>query len=269
MLRQRLLTAAVLIPVGIVVIWFGGWALALLLALFFGLAAYELGQIFAGGGHKPAIWLVVAACAAMPLAQHAFGTMGSMLSVIVLVLTATFWFVMRYEAGQDSAAVDFMVTLGGTLYIGGLGVCLVALRDMPDGMYWLFLTIVAVALADTGAYFIGSKFGKHLFAPRVSPKKTWEGYAGGVVFSALSGWGVGALCHLYAPAISGLDGLIVGLVLGLFCPLGDLGESLMKRPFGLKNSSNLLPGHGGMLDRIDSWLWAGVLAYLLVRFWLG
>jgi len=269
MLRQRLITAAVLIPLGVAVIWFGGWALAVLLALFFGLAAYELGNIFAGGGHKPAIWLLAAACMAMPLVQHAFGSIGSMLTVIVTVLTATAWFVMRYEAGQDSAAVDFMVTLGGTLYIGGLGVCLIALRDLPDGMYWLFIAIVAVALADTGAYFIGSSLGKHRFAPRVSPRKTWEGYAGGVVFSALGGLGVAALCHPAAPAISAVDGLILGLTLGLLCPLGDLGESLLKRPFGLKNSSNLLPGHGGMLDRIDSWLWAGVLGYILVRFWLG
>jgi phosphatidate cytidylyltransferase len=269
MLRQRLITATVLIPLGIGLIYVGGWALAVLLALFYGLAAYELGRIFEIGGHKPAVWLLTAACGLMPLAQYAFGTLGSMLTIIALVLVSTFWFVVRYEAGQEGAALDFMITLGGALYIGGLGVFLIAMRDLPNGMHWLVLVIAAVGLADTGAYWIGSRLGKHKFAPRTSPKKTWEGYFGGILFSTLGGWGFASLWHLAVPAMTGLDGIILGLVMGILCPLGDLGESLLKRPFGLKDSSHLLPGHGGMLDRIDSWLWAGVLGYILVRFFLG
>jgi phosphatidate cytidylyltransferase len=103
-------------------------------------------------------------------------------------------------------------------------------------------------------------------SPRLSPKKSWEGYAAGVAGAALAGAGLAALyanvLHR-APTVTPVAGLVLGLVLGLVTPLGDVGISMMKREMLVKDTGNLLPGHGGVLDRIDSWLWAGVLGYYL------
>jgi phosphatidate cytidylyltransferase len=114
---------------------------------------------------------------------------------------------------------------------------------------------------------IGKRFGKHQLSPRVSPKKTWEGYLGGILFAMILTPLLAAGWHLRAPAVTPLDGLIIGAVISVFAPLGDLGESMLKRQFGLKDSSNLLPGHGGAMDRIDTWLWAAAIGYYLVL-WL-
>jgi phosphatidate cytidylyltransferase len=92
---------------------------------------------------------------------------------------------------------------------------------------------------------------------------------GGILFSMLFTALIAALWHLRAPAITPLAGLIIGAVMSILCPIGDLGESMLKRQFGLKDSSNLLPGHGGIFDRIDSWLWAGVIGYYLVLLLTG
>jgi phosphatidate cytidylyltransferase len=105
-------------------------------------------------------------------------------------------------------------------------------------------------------------------APRLSPKKTWEGFAGGVLTSTLSGALIGALWGLVTPALTPGRGAFLGLALGVLTPLGDLGESMIKRQFGEKDSSHLLPGHGGVFDRIDSWLWAAVIGYyMIVALW--
>jgi phosphatidate cytidylyltransferase len=118
-----------------------------------------------------------------------------------------------------------------------------------------------------GAYLIGRSMGRHKLAPRLSPKKTWEGYLGGIASSLLCG----ALLAYWFGMILGPEagftlqrGLLVGLAMGVLPTLGDLGESLIKRQVGAKDSSHLLPGHGGFFDRIDSWLWAGVIGYYLI-----
>jgi phosphatidate cytidylyltransferase len=105
-------------------------------------------------------------------------------------------------------------------------------------------------------------------AAALSPHKTIEGYLGGAFTAAITGYAAGALSGLFNPAFSGLTGLLVGSVVGILCPLGDLGKSLFKRQFNLKHTSNLIPGHGGALDRIDTWLWAGVIGYYLITFFL-
>ncbi|MDZ4158765.1 MAG: CDP-archaeol synthase, partial [Anaerolineaceae bacterium] len=108
---------------------------------------------------------------------------------------------------------------------------------------------------------------RHKLAPRVSPRKTWEGYLGGIVTGCAGTVLFAALWNLAAPAITPLKGLVIGLVLPVLAPLGDLGESMLKRQFGIKDSSSILPGHGGVLDRIDTWIWAGVLGYYMIT-WL-
>ena len=98
---------------------------------------------------------------------------------------------------------------------------------------------------------------------RVSPNKSWEGYIGGVVVSILATTLLAAGIHLFIPAVSALAGLVMGTVISILAPLGDFGESMLKRPFGIKDSSDRIPGHGGFLDRIDAFLWAAVIGYYL------
>ena len=134
----------------------------------------------------------------------------------------------------------------------------------------LLLSLVAVWVADTAAYFIGTAYGKRRLAPRLSPKKSWEGYLSGVFFGIL-------LTPLFLflfqrlglpsdPAFSLTNASLLGFALSVLPTFGDLGESMIKRQMKVKDASQLLPGHGGVLDRIDSWLWALPIAYYLVQF---
>ena len=124
---------------------------------------------------------------------------------------------------------------------------------------------------DTGAYSIGATYGKHKMAPRLSPKKSWEGYIAGLVTSvAVGAFFSYAFASLSPQPLSGLitplQGGFLGLVIGALAPLGDLGESMLKRQGGLKDSSNVFPGHGGFFDRIDSWIWGAALGYFVIQF---
>jgi phosphatidate cytidylyltransferase len=125
--------------------------------------------------------------------------------------------------------------------------------------------------ADSFAYLVGVRFGRHKIAPRLSPKKSWEGYFGGIVgavlFSALWAWGWREWVNP-AAVITPLRGALLGLAMGIFPVMGDLGESMIKRQFGVKDSGHILPGHGGIFDRIDSWLWALPIAYYIISLWL-
>ena len=136
--------------------------------------------------------------------------------------------------------------------------------SLPNGVQGTFFVLV---LADAGAYLIGSRWGKHKLAPRLSPKKSWEGYLAGIVFGMV---GTILLTQLWGvwlkpdSAITLPRAIVIALVMSVLPTLGDLGESMFKRQVGVKDSGNLLPGHGGALDRIDSWVWAAVLGYYLI-----
>ena len=99
----------------------------------------------------------------------------------LLTLLSMTWHLVAYERGRDQSGTDLAVTLGGILYIGWIGGYFISLRSLPDGQWWVLIALPAVWLADSGAYFIGRAFGRHKLSPRLSPKKTWEGYLGGIV----------------------------------------------------------------------------------------
>lgn len=270
MLVKRLLVTIVLLPVGIAAILAGGWYLTALVAFFIGLAAWEYSNLFRAGGLQPAGVLVVAGSLILLIGRNisGFDSAGWMISLLILV--AITYHLIAYERGRDQAGTDFAVTLAGILYIGWLGAYFISLRNMPEGKWWILVVLPAVWSADAGAYFIGKRFGRHLLCPRLSPKKTWEGYLGGIVVGVLLTALLAALWRVGAgpsSAITALRGALVGLVMGIIPTLGDLGESMIKRQVGAKDSGTLLPGHGGAFDRIDSWLWAAVLGYYMIL-WL-
>jgi len=268
MLRQRVLVTVVLLPVGLWIFALGGWVFAGVMALVLALAAREYAGLFRRGGLRPSAVLLVGGAAALVLARQARGFDDSAALLAGLALAAMTWHLVDFERGAPHSGTDFGITLGGIAYLGLVGAYLVSLRNLPDGLWWLLISLPAVWVGDSAAYFVGQAYGRHTMAPRLSPKKSWEGYVAGIVGAALAGAGLAALytgTFHQAPTVTATAGLILGLVLGLVTPLGDLGISMLKREMQVKDSGRLLPGHGGALDRTDSWLWAGVLGYYLAR----
>lgn len=268
MLRQRVIVAAILLPIGLALIYFGGWAFALMVTLILGLATWEYARIFKAGEHHPADVLMIGGAVLLALGRAWNGFESADWLLALLVLASMTYHLFAYERGRDQAASDFAVTLSGIFYIGWLGAYLISLRDLPNGMWWMLIVLPAVWLADSGAYFVGRAIGKRKFSPRLSPKKTWEGYLGGVVVGTFGAALLAFLWNLIEPDVmTPLQGGLIGLIISGITPLGDLGASMVKRQFGVKDSSNLIPGHGGVFDRIDSWLWAGVIGYYVIQ-WL-
>jgi phosphatidate cytidylyltransferase len=270
MLGKRILVVVILLPIGLAAIWAGGWYLSILVALFMGAGAWEYVTLFRIGGLQPARIFVVGGTILLLLGRtiNGFNSAAWIFSLIIL-LSMTFHLV-AYERGRDQSATDFAVTLAGVFYIGWFGAYFISIRNLPEGKWWLLVVLAAVMFADSGAYFIGKNFGHHKLSPRLSPNKTWEGYFGGIIvgvpltilFATLFQVASGS-----SSAITPLRGALVGLVMAIIPTLGDLGESMVKRQVGVKDSGNILPGHGGAFDRIDAWLWAVVIGYYLI-FWL-
>jgi len=185
----------------------------------------------------------------------------------VLVLVSAGWQVFHRDRAPTAG---WALELAGGLYLGVCGAYWVKLRALePDGLWWVLTVLAAIMLADTGAYFVGRKWGHHALARTLSPGKTWEGYLGGIVCSVLSTALIGGLWHraVGVVTVDALKGLIVGLVVSAMAPMGDLVVSMFKREAGVKDTGHIIPGHGGALDRVDSILWAGVIGYFLVL-WL-
>jgi len=132
------------------------------------------------------------------------------------------------------------------------------IKQMPDGGRWVLFTLTIVWFGDTGAYFMGKTLGRHKLAPLVSPNKTWEGSFGGL----LASMGAGALAMTYVPGLTWVIALSLGALVGIMGQFGDLAESLVKRTYNVKDSGNLIPGHGGMLDRIDAVLFAAPMMFI-------
>jgi len=156
---------------------------------------------------------------------------------------------------------DTAWTVLSVLWIGGGASGAVAIMVLDDGIFLMIGFALSVAADDIAAYFVGTRFGAHKMAPSISPAKSWEGFAGGIA-GALFG------AFLFFVLIHGLDplhGLGLGLLIGLLAPVGDLIESMAKREIGIKDSGTLLPGHGGVLDRVDAIVFCAPFVFLYLR----
>ena len=262
---KRLLVVIVLVPFGVVVIMAGGWVFNITIALMLGVAAWEFWRIFTRGGYHPSLFILISGTVGMVFLRCLYGFEGSDILLGLVILASMADQTIRYGKEDQFAALNFCITIAGVLYLGWLGSYMISIRMMPNGEWLLLLVLPSVWLADVGAYLVGRRFGKRKLAPHVSPNKTWEGYIGGLIFGVL---GTGLLTYLWAariPLFSPWMGMLFGLVISMFSPLGDLGESMIKRQFGVKDSSRILPGHGGIMDRIDSWLWASFLGFYMLQ----
>ncbi len=241
MLIKRTLAALALAAIGIPAMIVGGLFYFVLITVLLGIATWEYGQIFHTAGYNASMPIMVGGVVLLA-ALRGYSSELTPFALTLLILAAMTWHLIDYEKGRTLAAADFAITITGIVYLGWIGAYLIDIRNLPGGLYWLALVLPAAWLADTSAYFIGSRFGKHQLSPRLSPKKTWEGYWGGVLFGTVGTAGLAMLWHaIGGPEISWWQGAILGAVISILTTLGDLGESMFKRQAGVKDSSNIMP----------------------------
>lgn len=245
-LRQAVVTALILLGL-IVVCAIGGrpWFFVLATVVVL-MAAFELLDALVQKGRRPSIALGLAATLSILVAayEEKFAYIGIVLAVATY---AAMIYALRPNRGA-TAGSDAAWTIFGLTWIAGGGAGAVSILVMDGGVALLVASILIVACDDIGAYFTGTTFGRHKMAPSVSPAKSWEGFAGGIG-TALA---AGLLFASILDEMTVATGLAIGLMAGLLAPVGDLVESLVKREMGIKDSGRLLPGHGGMLDRLDA-----------------
>lgn len=264
MLLTRIKTAVVLLILGLSAIFLGGWFYFAFISLILLIAAREFTHIFHKSGYQPNTLIILTTVFLLVIFRFLFEFAHSDLLLSLSFLIAMAFHALKFESGREPAPIDFALTLTAILYFGWMGSFFISIMLLPLGKWWLLLAIAIIAFADSGAYFIGSRFGRHKLAPRTSPKKSWEGYFGGVFLGLVGGMLVGLAFNQLNPDINMLNGLILGGILSIITPLGDLGESMFKRFLKVKDTSNLLPGHGGAMDRIDTWVWAVCISYYFI-----
>jgi len=276
-LAARVIVAIIAIPIVAGAAYVGGWVLALLLAIVSALAARELYGIAAHGGYTPLTRLGVLLAFLLPFAVHFFRTgrfvppeiaLGAM--VILAIFALALWRRPPDQHPLGAAAV----TVLGVFYTGALLSFAYALRyhnyivTARAGTALVFYPLVLTWVSDTAGFFVGRAIGKRKLMPSVSPGKTVAGGVGALVFCMLASWAYARwlLVPFASLGIRPAVALVLGLVIGLAVQVGDLVESLLKREGGVKDSSHLVPGHGGVLDRIDSLLFALPVTYFLFTF---
>jgi phosphatidate cytidylyltransferase len=268
MLRTRVLSAAVLIPIVAVLAWFGGEWFALLIAVLAALAVWEFGQMMRQGGYAPNPFMGLGLT--LLLVANAWLVEGTLFAplVVLALLVSLSWQLLKGPSGTETA--DWALTLGGALWTGGLLGYFVLLRQQPAGpepyagLRWVVVACLTTWINDTGAYFVGVRWGRHKCCPYLSPKKSWEGTVAGWLSGVLTGLGLG----LWLLELAVWQALLLGILIATVAPLGDLAVSMAKRQVGVKDSGNLIPGHGGALDRIDSLLFVAPVVYY-VWAWLA
>lgn len=260
MLRIRLITALAGIPIIVAaVLAGGGWFLAV--AVIVGLlAGWEFDRMARLKGYAPNQALLLVMIVLVLLTAFWSLNLSTHMVTAALVLSLS-W--QLFRAGSKTPTVDWAVTLAGILYIGWSLAHLVALRQLPQGQAWVWLALLVTWAGDSFAYLAGSRWGRHKVWPRLSPKKSWEGllgsFAGGLLLAALV---------IFWFELPWTPTLLAGIAIPAVAFFGDVAESMLKRDAGVKDASSLLPGHGGILDRIDSLLFVAILVYYWAV-WLG
>lgn len=267
---KRVITALILAPLALAAIWQLPTAgVALMFALVFGLGALEWARLI--GIRQPAAQLLYLA-GLLLLMLLAWQLHRSALSMELVFIAGTLWWLFalvllgRFSRNADTSVPTAAWSgLQGYIVLGFAWLALVTLHGLIDGPYFFTLLLLIVWGADVGAYFAGRRFGQRKLAPRISPGKTWEGALGGLLLALL---GVIGLHLVFGPLWSSLLQLLpLVFMTVLFSIVGDLFESMIKRQYGAKDSGNLLPGHGGVLDRIDS-LTAAAPIFVMGLLWL-
>lgn len=259
-LSTRLAAAVVLVPLGLGATWAGGWAYAAMIIAFAGLLGWEWARLCGVLKGRRLGWALAAGL--MVLTTVAGLSDGRLAAGIAGILLAAALFAVHARAFGTRKAGWLAL---GVLAILPAGLALLWMRALEaDGMVLIFWLLLVVWVTDSGAYVVGRTVGGPLLAPGISPSKTWAGLVGGLAAACLVG-------GMAASALSGaafLPAAVAGLIVGIACGLGDLFESHLKRTFKVKDSGGLIPGHGGVMDRLDSVLAAApITAFLYLAGW--
>jgi len=272
MLKHRVITAAVGVPLIILAIWFGDpWPwFSLLIAAAALAGTYEFYHMANFDRREPLIYLGLLWTLALVLSPHYRSP-----DVLPIVITTTMLISLIYllcRPSREKAFRKWAWTIVGALYVGWMLSYWLSLRGLEDGLNWVYLAILTTFANDTGAFFIGRARGKHRLAPAISAAKTWEGAIGGLLSGIAAAVVIATILNRLSQQFNEIplftfpywQIILLGFLVGLFAQLGDLVESLLKRNTGVKESGNLLPGHGGILDRFDSLIFVGVVVYYYV-----
>lgn len=257
-LRMRVVSATVLVPTVVAAVWLGGfWILALAL-ICVALLAREWGKISA------------------PKAPRAVGSVVGVFCAIAVIAAFLHQFVVAWAVVLIGAFLAGLIARGaverradaayGVVYIAPAVIALVWVRSLPDGLWWTLLLFVVTWFADIFAYVAGSIFKGPKLWPQISPNKTWAGFVGGLVAATI---GAVLVAHFAQLKLVWPAAALVGFLGGLATMAGDLWESMLKRRFGVKDSGDIIPGHGGLLDRVDGLMFAAIViaAVRLVDHW--
>jgi phosphatidate cytidylyltransferase len=263
------LSAVVLIPLVAFVTYAGGWVLAGVVLLVVVLSGHEFFALMEKAGYRPSLVASGAAMAAFIVAARYPDL--QLLGVVLAasVMGTLIYHLLRPPVGQPTQS--WALTLGASLWLGFLGSHFVLLRDLSpefglgQGTRWLILAFLVTWINDSAAYFVGKAVGRHPCCPYLSPKKTWEGtiggWVGGVTATMLLGY--------WLVDLQWAHGLTLGALVATVAPFGDLSKSMVKRQMQVKDFGSLIPGHGGMFDRIDSLLFVAPVMYHFAILVLG
>jgi len=273
MLKKRVITALWGIPLLITIIWFGEPWFTILVAIWGLLAAFEFYRMVAVSKVSPLTYFGLIWTLLFILSPHyefffprvEYKVLTPFLLTLMVALSLICLLLRRQK---EEAFIGWAWTIGGILYVGWLLSYLVALRGgyypllitKTAGRNLVFLALFTTFASDTAAFFVGRALGKHHLAPRISPGKTWEGAMAGVFGAIIVSLLFTISTPLHLP-LTYWQAILLGLLVSVFGQLGDLVESLLKRNMGVKESGTLIPGHGGVLDRIDSIVFAGIVVY--------
>lgn len=257
-LRRRIISGVAYGLISLAAVYLGGVPFVGVVLAMSLLAGREYQRMIAHGGFRPLPALQYGLTAFLVLGAAVL-TSDQVLGGLVLILVSSLAWQLIRTGGSQQPFLDWTLSLSGSLYLGCLSGYFVKLRGLPGGLNWMILALAASWSCDSFAYSFGKLWGRRSFFPSVSPRKTWEG--------ALAGW-------LGATVLVALMGRVLGLPLpwslgfgfatSLAAISGDLVESMIKRQMGVKDSGGLVPGHGGVLDRVDSLLFVVVVAYFYV-----
>ncbi len=268
MLKKRIISSVILIALTIAIIFFlPNWIFVLAVATIIGLALYEFFSLVQRKGipiYKP-FGVVVGMC--IPLFVYFRFEPTQKWELAFMVALCLILFLLQFMRRSSTNALSAVaITCFGILYLGWFSSFIIKLKliadpSLPAGSMLVAFLILVSKLGDIGAYLIGSRFGKHVLIPRISPKKSVEGSIGGFIFSL-----AGALISkAFLPSMSYLHLIVLGILLGILTQIGDLSESLIKRDCATKDSNTIFPGLGGILDLIDSLLFATPVLYFYIR----
>jgi len=258
MLLQRVAVAAVGLPLLALLLVVPESVFAGAVELILAIAAYEFAR--AALPNREQVTAIAAGAAVALLVATLRTTEAIPVGAFVLPTAVALLLVVRPGNAFSESHLGWWIT--GVLYIGIPGAHIVLLRDLLEGVDWVIVMLAATFSTDTGAYVVGRLIGRHAFAPTISPNKTWEGAIGGLAFGAV---GASVAMLVLAPTIGTGAQVLLAMALPFAAIAGDLLESALKRRLGVKDMSTLLPGHGGILDRLDSLLLTGPVLYWIVQ----